>query len=157
MRVTGVLELAQLLGAPALGDIASDSLVAPEGTRGIEYRLAAHSEPDLAAAGVVAAELQIAERLARLQHGAMRHPVGLRHVQVTALPAHLAEKLVGVGALDMARAAGGERSKAQRLVLLPVDVCGERREAAKPHLALVERIEPLLSLHLRVAEHSPQW
>src|SRR6185369_2878851 len=45
-----VLELAQLLGAPALGDVARNSLVALEGARGIEYRLAAHSEPDLAAA-----------------------------------------------------------------------------------------------------------
>src|SRR6185503_15458749 len=85
-----MLELAQLLGTPALGDVGRDAVVAPEGARRVEDGLAAHPDPHLAPGGVIAAQLEVAERLARLEQRAVRRPVRFAHVDVTELPALLA-------------------------------------------------------------------
>src|SRR5262249_34942435 len=81
----GVLELAQLLGAPALGDVARDSAIALEDPRGVEYRLATYPHPDLAARGIVPAQLQVAKRLARLEQRTVRRPVRFAQVDVLEL------------------------------------------------------------------------
>src|ERR1051325_11104142 len=144
----GVLELAQLFGAPALGDVARDSAIALEDPRRIEYRLAAHPHPDLAARGIEAAQLQVAKRLARLEQRAVRRPVRFAQVDVLELPALLAQKLFCTSRLDFPRRGVPERPESKLLVLLPVPVGGELGQAAKPLFALVQ-VAQVLVLRVR--------
>src|SRR2546427_749984 len=87
-----VLQGLQLLGALALGDGLADAAIALEGAGCVEYRLAAHADPDLPPGLVQPAQLQIAEGLARIEQRDVRGPVLLAHVVVLDIPASLSDR-----------------------------------------------------------------
>src|SRR5690606_33338656 len=69
-----------LAGEHALGDVAPDAAVAEEAAVGRTARLAAYGEVARGAVPPRPAELEVAERLARLHLGAQRRPSGLVRV-----------------------------------------------------------------------------
>src|SRR5688572_23253530 len=70
------------LFALAGGDVLAHATVAGEVTGIVVHRLAADRHPGHGAIPGDAAELEVAERAARLQVGAMRGPGSLGHVEV---------------------------------------------------------------------------
>src|SRR5437016_580150 len=81
--------------APPLGEFAADAAIAEEFARirtlSAEHRLAAHRQEAHFAVRVDAAHLEIAERLARLQRGAVRGPAGGVGMDRRPVPARFAE------------------------------------------------------------------
>ena len=133
----GVLERDQALVASAPGDVAADAAVAEELARGAEHRLAADREKALLAVGIDAADLEITERLARIEGGPMRCPAGGVRVNRRQLPARSSEHrrarrtmLLGMRGASHAMLAVG----------LPVEVRGELDQAAKARFALAQRL-----------------
>src|SRR2546421_10588382 len=130
-----MLEILQLLGALARRDVLADAAVALERARAVENRLAADAGVFQPAVAGGPLQLQIAKRLVRLEHRAMRRPVRLRHVERRRVPARLpdaARRTALVAAARGVRHAG----EAEILVLLPIPVRGQLREAAKAPLPL---------------------
>jgi hypothetical protein len=106
-----VLEAQQLVAALLRRDVAADAVVAGEGAVLVEQRLGAEGEPDAAAVGAEALDLEIAERLVALEVAAVLLPVVVGRVE----PGLLGELVRGVG-------------QAQVPVHLPVPVGEEAAE-----------------------------
>src|SRR5467141_1395143 len=110
-----VLQAQHLLGALVRRDVAADAAIALEAAAVVEYRLAAQREPDAVAVAGGALDLEITERLAALELGAVPLPVRFGQVERRLLVA------------DIARHVG----EAEFGVQLPVPVRGKLRQAAK--------------------------
>ena len=111
----------QILRALARRDVLADAAVALEGTEGVEYRLAADPDPYFLAGLVQAAQLQLPERLARVESRDMGSPVRGGYIDVVLIPALLSEPLE-IGGAECIRAHSGKRGEAVLVVLLPKDV-----------------------------------
>src|SRR5439155_8992569 len=104
---SGMFQPQQLLLALALGDVLADAAVSLECARGVEDRLGAGVDPQLPAFSLPA-QLQVLERLVRLENCDMPRPVGRGHVDVVELPAPLADQHPRSQSLRSAWAAVGE-------------------------------------------------
>src|SRR6185503_6585838 len=89
-----VLQRHQALLTPALGGVAADAAIAEEFAAGPEHRLAAERAVAAPAVGVDALDLEIVERLARVEQRAMRRPAGGVGPDRRALPAAQADHRV---------------------------------------------------------------
>src|SRR5207237_3581457 len=111
-----------------------------EGPRAVENGLAADVGVARIALHVRPADLEVVERLVRFEQGAMRVPVGVRHVERRQLPARLADVRRRRYPADAPEQRVRHLGEAEVLVLLPVPVGGELRQAAEPLLALAQRL-----------------
>src|SRR5262249_40842987 len=90
MAHDSMLERDQALFAPLFGHLATDAAVADEFAPGTEHRLAGKPEKTRIAVGIDAADLEIAERLARVEQRTVRGPAGGIGMDGGQLPARLA-------------------------------------------------------------------
>src|SRR5438270_2698505 len=123
--------------ASAPGDVAADAAVAEELARGAEHRLAADREKALLAVGIDAADLEITERLARMEAGAMPRPTGRVRVNGRQLPARLADHRRARRTMLLGMRSAGDAMVA---VGFPIEVRGELDQAAKARFALAQRL-----------------
>ena len=101
--------------------ILADAAITLEDTGSVEHGLAAHANPYLLAGFVQPTELEVMERLARIENGHMRGPVDRGHVEVTLFPTGLADK-IKTEFLGPCRTGSGKRGEAVLVVLLPVQI-----------------------------------
>src|SRR6267142_861195 len=120
-----VLERKETLLAPAVRHIAADAAVAEEFAARGEHRLAADGEEPCLAIRVDAPDLEVAERLARIQRRPVRRPAGRIGMDRRYLPAGLAQHRSGGRALFL-RTRGARDAVLD--VGLPVEVGRERSE-----------------------------
>src|SRR5581483_2423918 len=118
-------------------DVLAHAPVADEASRAIKDRLAGGADPERLAV-LDAAELEVVERLVRLEHRPVLAPFLLRKVDVSRVPAMLAEEPLAAQAFAFA-AAAREAGEAELVVLLPVHVGGKLGKAAEALLALAQR------------------
>src|SRR6185369_3478681 len=91
----GMLEAEQLLVAAPIGDVLADAAVAAETPEFVEHRMAADADMAHLACAVAALVDEVAKRLVRLEHRAVRRPLRFADAEHRQLPAGLA--VVGVG------------------------------------------------------------
>src|SRR2546426_12113604 len=82
-----VLQAQHLLAALLCRDVAADAAVALEAAAAVEHRLAAQRQPDAVAVAGGALDLEITERLAALEPGAVPLPVRFGQGERPLLPA----------------------------------------------------------------------
>ena len=127
-----------LLGQLLLGDVATDAAIADEAPVRCVHGLAADRRIAIAVIAVLAAEDDVVERLVRLEPRAVRLPSAFWRLHAGELPAGEADVLIAAVTRDVLEVAA-DRGEAELLVLLPVPVGAQRREAAEARLALGQR------------------
>src|SRR5260221_962731 len=123
--------------AVALGVSVSPPALAVEPPLLVEHRLAAQRQPNGVSVRAGALHFEIEERFAPFQLSAVPLPIGLGEIGRRPVPALAAEvgRRVDTGTLDKA---AGHKSETKLLVLFPVPIRGQRREAAKARFAFAQ-------------------
>ena len=132
-------QAAQFFVALARGDVARGATVAHKATQPVIHRPAADGD----VAQLIVDQpgvLKIEEDLARLQHLAVLVPAHTEGRGAGHLPAALAQAAVEVRRARRRRVAACKLDKTKLLVLLPVPVGRNRRQAAKTRLAFAQRL-----------------
>ena len=114
--------LNSLLGLLARADVLADATIALEYAGLVEHRFAADADPDLLARFVQPAQLQVMERLARIENRHMRGPFDRGHVKVVQFPVFLPDKIKAAHIGDPFRAGAGKRGEPVVVVLFPVQI-----------------------------------